>query len=73
MTGVVRPEKVNTCAVVVTYKPDAGLANRIARISFLVNKLVVVTTGRPANRSRTSAEFRPLTVFISSGMRRTSD
>jgi rhamnosyltransferase len=42
MTGVVRPEKVNTCAVVVTYQPDAGLADRIARISFLVNKLVIV-------------------------------
>jgi rhamnosyltransferase len=42
MTGVLWPEKTNTCAVVVTYQPDSGLADRIARIASLVNKLVIV-------------------------------
>ncbi len=42
MTRLVRPERANTCAVVVTYQPDAGLADRIARISSLVSKLVIV-------------------------------
>lgn len=42
MTLVARPEQANTCAVVVTYQPDAGLADRIARISSLVHKLVIV-------------------------------
>jgi rhamnosyltransferase len=42
MTGALRPEKTNTCAVVVTYQPDSGLADRIARIASLVNKLVIV-------------------------------
>ena len=42
MTWVVRPEKANTCAVVITYQPDAGLADRIARIASLVHKLVIV-------------------------------
>ena len=51
MTRLVRPERANTCAVVVTYQPDAGLAERIARISSLVNKLVIVdnqSTGESA-------------------------
>ena len=42
MTGVVRPEKANTCAVVVTYQPHTGLADRTARISSLVHKLTIV-------------------------------
>jgi rhamnosyltransferase len=42
MTRLVRPEEANTCAVVVTYQPDSGLPDRIARISSLAHKLVIV-------------------------------
>jgi rhamnosyltransferase len=40
-----KPQKVNTCAVIVTYHPDADLRERIAHIWPQVGKLVVVDNG----------------------------
>jgi len=39
------PESTNTCAVVVTYNSDAGLAERIARISAQVSSVIIVDNG----------------------------
>lgn len=40
-----KPQKANTCAVMVTHRPDADLSERIARIWPQVDKLVVVDNG----------------------------
>ena len=42
MPLTVRPEKNNTCAVVITYQPDDGLPGRIAHICDVTDRVVIV-------------------------------
>ena len=49
---VIAPAKENICAVVVTYFPDAGFAERLAQIRGRVDRVVVVDNGSDAESYR---------------------